>query len=92
MLRLVMKTAIEEQVDLFEYFEDFEKAFDRVQHEKRMERLRELGVDMDELRVMTDSYWEQKLVVRFGEDKSGWIRIQKGVRQSFLFIFPSAYG
>ena len=81
MLRMVMERAIEKQKDLFICFVDFEKAFDRVRHEQMTERLMELGVDMADLRVLTDLYWEQKAVVRIGEDKSEWTRIERGVRQ-----------
>ena len=60
-------------------FVDFEKAFHVVRHE--VERLRRLGVDTADMKVMTNLYWGQRAVVRIGEDKSDWIKIEKGVRQ-----------
>ena len=30
---------------------------------------------------MTNLYWEQKAVVKIGDDRSNWIKIDKGVRQ-----------
>ena len=81
MLRTVMERAIEKQKDVFMCFIDFEKAFDTVRHEVMIERLRILGVDAADLRVLTNLYWGQKAVVRIGEDRSGWTEIQRGVRQ-----------
>ena len=49
-----MERAIEKQKDLFICFVDFEKAFDRIQHELMMERLIALGVDMADLLMLTD--------------------------------------
>ena len=38
-------------------------------------------VDLADLRVLTDLYWEQKAVVRIEDDRNGWVEIQRGVRQ-----------
>ena len=57
--------------DIFVCIVEFEKVFDRLWHGQMMETLIELGVDMAYLRVLTDMYWEQKAVVRFGEDNCG---------------------
>ena len=70
MPRTVMERAVEKQKDLFMCFVDFEKAFDRVKHGLLAERLRELGVDLSDLRVLTDLYWEQKAVVWIEDDMS----------------------
>ena len=55
------------------------KASDKVRYELMMERLIEFGVDMVNLRVLSDLYWEEKTVVRIGEEKSGWMRIEGDV-------------
>ena len=81
MLRTVMERAVEKQKDLFMCFVDYEKVFDRVKHGLMTERLRELGIDLANLRVLTDLYWEQKAVVGIEDDRSGWTEIQRGVRQ-----------
>ena len=31
--------------------------------------------------MLTALYWEQKAVMRIEDDRSGWIEIQRGVRQ-----------
>ena len=55
-LRIITERAIQKQKDVFIYYVDFEKAFDRVRHEVLMERLIEVGVDMADLRVLMDFY------------------------------------
>ena len=62
-------------------FVDFEKAFDRVRHELLIDRLRRIGADEADVRLLTNLYWEQKAVVKIGDDRSDWIKIEKGVRQ-----------
>lgn len=42
-----------------------------------MERLRSLGVDTAEIRVMTNLYWGQRAVVRIKDDKNDWIDIER---------------
>ena len=34
-----------------------------------------------DVRFLTNLYWEQKAVVKIGDDRSDWIKIEKGVRQ-----------
>ena len=80
-LRTIIERSIEKQKDLFMCFVDFEKAFDTVRHEVLVERLRMLGVDPADLRVMTNLYWGQRAVVKIGDDKSDWVKIERGVRQ-----------
>jgi hypothetical protein len=46
-----------------------------------MDRLRKLGVDLADVRVITNLYWRQKAVVRIDEEKCTWISIERGVRQ-----------
>ena len=81
MLRTVLERSIEKQKDLYMCFVDFEKAFDTVRHEQMAEGLRRMGVDAADLRLLTNLYWGQKAVVRVEDDRSGWIQIQRGVRQ-----------
>ena len=46
-----------------------------------MDGLQRIGIDVADLRMLTNIYWEQKAVVRIENDRSDWIRIQRGVRQ-----------
>ena len=81
MLRMLMERAIEKQKDIYMCFIDFEKAFDTVRHELLMERLKSVGVDAADLRVLCNLFWGQKSVVRMGDERSEWTDIQRGVRQ-----------
>ena len=76
-----MERAIEKQKDLYMCFVDFEKAFDRVRQELLIDRLRRIGADEPDVRLLTNLYLEQKAVVKIGDDRSDWIKIEKGVRQ-----------
>ena len=80
-LRMIMERLIEKQKDIYMCFVDFEKAFDTVKHNCLIETLKKYGVDGRDIRVMAQLYWQQKAVVRIGEDSSEWINIEKGVRQ-----------
>ena len=44
-----------------------------------MERLRTLGVDLADERVMTSLYLGQRAVVRIEKDESDWIKIERGM-------------
>lgn len=46
-----------------------------------MGEIKMLGVDPADIRVMTNLYWGQRAVVRIENDKSDWIKIERGVRQ-----------
>jgi hypothetical protein len=46
-----------------------------------MDRLRKLGVDLADVRVITNLYRTHKAVVRIGEEKCTCIFIESGVRQ-----------
>ena len=78
---MIMERAIEKQKDLYMCFVDFKKAFDRMRHKLLIDRLGRIGADEADVRLMTNLYWEQKAVVKVGDDRSDWIKIEKGVRQ-----------
>ena len=86
-LRMIMERAIEKQKHLYMCFVDFEKAFDRVRHELLIDRLRRIEADV---KLLTNLYWEQKVVVKIGDDRSDWIKIEKGVRQGCV-LSPDLY-
>ena len=37
------------------------------------------------MRIITKLYWEQRAMVRVDDDRSGWVNIEKGVRQGCVF-------
>ena len=80
-LRTIIERSIEKQKDLFMCFVDFEKAFDTVKHGALVETLKKYGVEGADLRIIAKLYWEQRAVVRVEDEKSGYVEIEKGVRQ-----------
>ena len=89
-LGTIIERSIEKKKDLFWCFVDFEKAFDTVCHEVLVERLRTLGVDPADIRLMTYLYWGQRAVMRIENDNNDWIKIERGVRQGCV-LSPDLY-
>ena len=67
--------------DIYIYFIDYTKAFDRVKHSKIIECLSEIGIDDKELNIITKMYGEQTAVVRNEQGITEEFQIKKGVRQ-----------
>lgn len=62
-------------------FIDYEKAFDRVQHNKLIDALMSLGIDEKDLRLITNLYWGQHARIAIQGDETDEIAIKRGVRQ-----------
>ena len=58
---------------------DFEKAFDTVKHEEMTRMLAEIGVDGKDIRMIVNLYWAQRAAVRVNNEKTEWVRIERGV-------------
>ena len=67
------------------HFVDFEKAFDMIQHEVLVERRRGLGLRVRDMRLITDFCWVQRVVVKVGDDKGEWVKIERE-RQGFVLL------
>ncbi|CAH2209568.1 jg27485, partial [Pararge aegeria aegeria] len=68
------------QQDVFIYFIDYEKAFDRVKHDRLGPLLRNIGLDGKDLRIVL----QPKGTVRIRGEVSKEVEIQKGVRQGCI--------
>ena len=71
----ITETYISEQKDIYACFIDCAKAFDRVQHTKIIECLKNIKVDYRNIRLITNLYWEQKASVRVEQDMSDEVNI-----------------
>ena len=80
-MRNITETYISEQKDIYACFIDYAKAFDRVQHAKFIECLKNIKVDYRGISLITNLYWEQKASVRVEQDMSDEVNIKRGVRQ-----------
>ena len=63
---------------------DYEKAFDRVNHEKLIDALKRIGVRERDVRFIRNLYWKQKAYIRVQEELSAEIKIKRGVRQGCI--------
>ncbi|KAJ2952534.1 hypothetical protein O0L34_g6852 [Tuta absoluta] len=65
-------------------FIDYEKAFDRVQHQKLIEILHNTGIDSKDIRIIRNLYWQQTANVRVEQALSNDVKILRGVRQGCI--------
>ena len=80
-LRSVIERTIDKQKDLSMCFVNFEKALDTVKHGLLVETLKRYRVNRSDIRIIAKLCWQQKAVVTVKDEKSGWVNIEKGVRQ-----------
>lgn len=80
-LRTINERYLEKQKDVYICFINYEKAFDRVNHEKLIEKLKLAGMDGKDVRIIARLYWEQAAVVRTDQGNSEGIEIRRGTRQ-----------
>ena len=50
-----------------------------VRHEFLMERLTALGMEVADIRLIANFYGGQRAMVNVGDDKSEWVKIERGV-------------
>ena len=87
---ILERQSIEVQQDVYICFIDYTKAFERVDHTKLIECLKEIGVDNKDLQIIAKMYWEQTAVVRTKNRVSSGFKIKKGVRQGCV-LSPNLY-
>ena len=80
-MRMLTERAIEMQKDVYVAFIDYEKAFDRVNHEEIIKDLETLNVDGKDLRILKNLYWQQIAAISLDGKLSNWVPIKRGVRQ-----------
>jgi len=59
-LNILLQKCRGQRKDIFVCFIDYEKALNRVQHEKLIDVLRRTGVDDKDIRIIKNLYWRQK--------------------------------
>src|SRR3989442_2132490 len=63
-------------------FVDYQKAFDRVRHDKLAEVMVKAGIPDLERRLIINLYWRQHAAVRWDGEVSREVGVERGVRQS----------
>jgi len=66
---------------LYLCFVDYEKAFDRVKHDKLVEVMEKAGIPELEHRLIVNLYWRQYAAVRWDGEVSRDVDVERGVRQ-----------
>ena len=66
---------------LIDCFIDYEKALDRVYHEKMINCFNDIGINEKDLKMTVNLYWTQKASIRLEKSLSDDIRIKRAVRQ-----------
>ena len=89
-LQTILKRAIEVQQGIYTCFIDYMKAFDRVNHTKLIECLKEIGVYNKDLQLILKIYWEQTAMERTKTGVSSGFKTKKGVRQGCV-LSPNLY-
>ena len=74
---------IEKKRKLFVCIIDCTKAFDRVEHDKLIEVLRKYEIQPENIRLISNLYWNQTAMVRTNNGESRTFKI-KGVRQGCI--------
>jgi len=83
-MNLLLQKCRDQRKDVFACFIDYEKAFDRVQHDKLVDMLRGVGLDDRDIRIIKNLYWNQTAQIKVGNIKTDHIKIQLGVRQGCI--------
>ena len=80
-LRMINERYCEMSKEVYLCFIDYEKAFDRVNHEKLIDCLTDIGIDGKDVGLIESLYWTQKAYIRLEENMSDGVKIKRGDRQ-----------
>ena len=61
---IIAQKHIEVNQDLYTCFIYYSKAFDRVHHSQLRECLERIGIDVKDIRIIANLYWQQKAAIR----------------------------
>ncbi len=82
LFKMIVQRALAVNRDIYVAFIDYEKAFDRVKHEKLMSTMEKYGIDREDLQLIGNLYWKQKAKITIGKTTTEEVcPIEKGVRQ-----------
>ena len=87
-LKMIVEKCIETQKDMYACFIDYSKAFDTVNHKKLIECLKTTDIDLSDIALVANFYWEQDTKIRIGNHMSESLKIKRGVRQGCV-LSPS---
>lgn len=80
-INILIQKVLDVNKDVYACFIDFEKAFDKVQHDKLKQILIEKNINSKDLQIIKCLYWNQTAQIKVDEELSEDIMILRGVRQ-----------
>lgn len=83
-INILIQKCWDMQMDVFLCFVDYEKAFDRVQHEVLVRHLHSIGLDEKDVRIIQNLYWNQTATVRVEGEDTEEVAVCRGVRQGCI--------
>ena len=72
------------QREIYLCFIDYEKAFDKVKHEKMIKLLDNEKIGKENIRIIRNLYWTQEAAIKIEASISNWTTIRRGVRQGCI--------
>lgn len=84
-MQTLIQNCLDQRKDVFLCFIDYEKAFDKVKHELLIKYLQEMGLDVKDIRIIANLYWNQTATIclqNHGETEE--FEIRRGVRQGCI--------
>jgi retron-type reverse transcriptase len=83
-LRMISERYLQMGKKVYLCFVDYQKAFDRVNHDKLLEVMEIAGIPELERRLIINLYWHQQAAVRWDNEVSRYVNINRGVRQGCI--------
>jgi len=80
-LKTIIERSVQVNKKVYVCFVDYQKAFDRINHEKLTRTMEKAGIPDLERKLIKSLYWNQYAVVKTGDGKSQRICIRRGVRR-----------
>lgn len=80
-LNVLTKRCRDMNVNVFACFINYKNAFDCVKHYKMIEILKATGIDREEIRIISNLYWQQTAVMKLKGATLEASSIKRGVRQ-----------
>ena len=69
-MRMLSERYCEVSKDIYACFIDYEKAFDRVNHESMIKCLKHIRLNGKDIRLIVNLYWTQKAYIQLEQDLS----------------------